>query len=78
MTLNASSLDPVKRFTHEAVVFAALIGNLLAQVFLRPHFDSQQFGANVVATIMLFAVWRYIRRTNRRADALLEAQLQTL
>ena len=62
----------------EAVVFGSLIGNLLTQVFLRPHFDSQQFGANVVATIMLFAVWRYIRRTNRRADALLEAQLATL
>jgi len=27
---------------------------------------------------MLFAVWRYVRRTNRRADALLEAQLKSL
>ena len=62
----------------EAVVFGALVGNILLQVYSGPKFDSLRFGANAIGSLMLFAVWRYISRANRRADALLEAQLEML
>ncbi len=62
----------------EAVAFGALAAHLLIQAYFRPNIDSMRFAANVVGVLMLVAVWRYIRRTNRRADALLEAQIEAL
>jgi hypothetical protein len=62
----------------EAVIFGALGANLLVQAFLKPNFDSMRFGVNVAGAFMLVAVWRYIRRANRRADTLLEKRLKAL
>src|SRR5262249_38694549 len=62
----------------EVVFFGIVVAQFLASIYLSRQFDALRTGACSTAALMLFMIWRYVRKANRRADILLEAELDKL
>jgi hypothetical protein len=62
----------------EVVFFAVVVVQFVASIYLSRQFDALRAAACSTAALMLFIIWRYVRKANRRADILLAAELEKL
>ena len=58
--------------------FAVLVFQLAAGIVSHSDVDRFRLGANITASLMLAIVWRYIRKFNRSARRLLQAEIDDL
>src|SRR5262249_54862991 len=67
-----------KGIVSELLFFALVTAQLVAGLFSEPAVDRQRVLANAIDLFMLFVVWRLLRRANRTAGRLLEAEIKKL
>jgi len=67
-----------KGIAAEVLFFAVLVFQLAAGIVSHSDVDRFRLGANITASLMLAIVWRYIRKFNRSARRLLQAEIDDL
>jgi hypothetical protein len=67
-----------KGIVDEVLFFAVIALQFATSVLASPVVDRFRLGANFTASVMLLIVWGYIRRANRAAGRLVQAELDKL
>ncbi|HYR85848.1 MAG TPA: hypothetical protein VE422_17290 [Terriglobia bacterium] len=62
----------------EVLFLAVMVVQFAAGIVSHPDFDRFRLGTNIVASLMLAVVWRYVRKANRSAWRLIQAEIDRL